>query len=114
MVARALFLLAEFDRSSVQSIVTLATPHQHPPIATLDWNMASFYDRVNDYWSKKLLDELFFHSIGGGVDDTFVRQLSTRLDKVGLHLIINDSINCYSSDFHFKVIIFSVVFLVFF
>lgn len=81
MVARALFLLAEFDRSSVQSIVTLATPHRHPPIATLDWNMASFYDRVNDYWSKKLLDELFFHSIGGGVNDIFVRQLSTRLDK---------------------------------
>ncbi|ESN92178.1 hypothetical protein HELRODRAFT_181648 [Helobdella robusta] len=82
IVARSLFLLASFDRSSVQTIVTLATPHIFPPVAVFDSVMASVYTNVNEYWAKKMLDAVVFISIGGGVNNLIDRQQFAKVDKV--------------------------------
>ncbi|XP_063444450.1 GPI inositol-deacylase-like [Mytilus trossulus] len=81
MIARALFTLPEFDQSSVNTIITQATPHQ-APVISFDRMIATYYSSVNNYWrthSNTTLKHVTVVSTGGGYRDVLVRNGLTSL-----------------------------------
>jgi len=49
MVAKSMYLLNDFDAHSVNTILTLATPHS--PVLYTDGILQSFYSSVNVFWA---------------------------------------------------------------
>ncbi|PAA47988.1 hypothetical protein BOX15_Mlig029025g2 [Macrostomum lignano] len=83
LVARHAMTLEDFDRGRVPLIVTLATPHQRPVLAS-DSEMLSFYSDMNSYWRKNRatgLGHVALISIGGGDRDLEVALPLTRIDS---------------------------------
>ena len=75
LVIRGLFTLPKFKTNMISTIITLATPHLHPPIK-LDYELDSYYKKVNRYWlinSIALLKNITFLSLAGGFRDFLVR-----------------------------------------
>ncbi|CAD5124438.1 DgyrCDS12721 [Dimorphilus gyrociliatus] len=85
MVARALFTIPGFQNEKVHTIFTQATPHQMPVIA-LDYELAEFYRRVNEFWTNKsnstLLKTSVFSTAGG------FRDIQVRRDLVSLRGLV--------------------------
>ncbi|KAL3877296.1 hypothetical protein ACJMK2_035026 [Sinanodonta woodiana] len=84
MIARALFVLPDFDSQTVHTIITEATPHQGPVMA-LDGNLKHFYHTVNEHWLKyknSSLSHVTVVSTGGGHRDVMVRQGLTSLNDI--------------------------------
>ncbi|KAK9249585.1 PGAP1-like protein-domain-containing protein [Lipomyces tetrasporus] len=80
IVARTMLTLPNYQPDSVNTILTLSTPHVVPP-ATFDWDIVRIYDRINRYWrdsySEKLvgrnpLASVALVSIAGGKLDLIV------------------------------------------
>ncbi|KAJ3300012.1 GPI inositol deacylase [Borealophlyctis nickersoniae] len=89
IVARTLFTLPNYRLGSVNTIITLASPHVAPP-APLDPRLASLYSRINDFWkfhtvnstsdqaaastgpSTRYLADVSLVSIAGGNHDTMI------------------------------------------
>ena len=82
VVARALFMLEDFDPRSVSLLLTFASPVLAPVIC-IDYKMARFYDDVNKYWDTnwKNLYNVSVLSISGGEQDLLVRHSLTRLNN---------------------------------
>ncbi|XP_067929246.1 GPI inositol-deacylase-like isoform X2 [Watersipora subatra] len=81
ILARSLFTLDNFDKNRVNLIITQATPHQAPLLAT-DY-LPDFYTLVNDYWRAEKntsLKHVMVISLGGGTRDLLVDYRLTRLD----------------------------------
>ena len=75
LVIRGLFTLPKFKTNMISTIITLATPHLHPPLK-LDYELDSYYKKVNQYWlanSIALLKNITFLSLAGGFRDFLVR-----------------------------------------
>lgn len=75
MVAKAIYGYENFDFSRVNTIITLATPHQSPVIA-IDENIANYYQKVDQLWSESSgnhLTNVTLVSIGGAERDVLVR-----------------------------------------
>ena len=74
LVAKSLFLDPKFDSSSVNIIITLATPHS-APVVSADQSLSQFYNQIDTHWNKSrhTLDHLTLISIGGGINDIQVR-----------------------------------------
>ncbi|XP_076818122.1 GPI inositol-deacylase-like [Clavelina lepadiformis] len=89
-IAKALFALPDFDARSVNTIVSLATPHISPVI-NIDHFLSNFYDSVNDYWlkHKESLSPVSLISVGGGPRDVQVPTSLTRFH--------NNSFNHFST-----------------
>lgn len=87
IVAKAIFCEADFDPSSVDTIITLATPHQHPVLA-IDEHISKFYRRVNSLWTglSNKTNSVAFASIGGADRDIQVR---SGLTAIARHPSIN-------------------------
>jgi len=49
VISRALFTLPGFDRSKVNTIITLSSPHLYP-VVDADYTLNLFYKEVNKYW----------------------------------------------------------------
>ncbi|XP_074647056.1 GPI inositol-deacylase-like isoform X2 [Tubulanus polymorphus] len=84
LVARGVFSLPSFDASTVHTIITQATPHDHP-VFVFDRHMSDYYEKVNDYWrrfGKTSLSHVTVVSTGGGFRDIQVPNLFTSLDNV--------------------------------
>ncbi|KAJ3237940.1 GPI inositol deacylase [Chytriomyces hyalinus] len=58
IVAKSLFSLDNYVNGSVESIITLATPHAHPPIA-IEGNMALLYAHLDRFWRKQFTREIY-------------------------------------------------------
>ncbi|KAK9493600.1 PGAP1-like protein-domain-containing protein [Lipomyces doorenjongii] len=80
IVARTMLTLPNYRPDSVNTILTLSTPHVVPP-ATFDWDIVRIYERINRYWrdsySEKLvgrnpLASVALVSIAGGKLDLIV------------------------------------------
>ncbi|KAK9463098.1 PGAP1-like protein-domain-containing protein [Lipomyces oligophaga] len=79
-VARTMFTLPNYRAESVNTIITLSTPHSVPP-TTFDWDLVDIYQRVNRFWresysdlmiGKNPLSSVSLISIAGGSGDTIV------------------------------------------
>lgn len=80
LVARTSLTRSNYQPNSVNTIVTMSTPHARPPVS-FDADLVSNYQRVNDYWrqaysQKWASDNPLWHvtlvSIAGGGNDTVV------------------------------------------
>lgn len=77
IVARTLITLPNYNPESVNTIITLSSPHVLPPL-TFDRDINTVYDRVNSYWrtsfasSSGPLQDMVLVSITGGGLDTLV------------------------------------------
>ncbi|KAK9242691.1 PGAP1-like protein-domain-containing protein [Lipomyces tetrasporus] len=56
-VARTMLTLPNYQPDSVNTILTLSTPHVVPP-ATFDWDIVRIYDSINRYWRDSYSEEL--------------------------------------------------------
>ncbi|XP_047263581.1 uncharacterized protein LOC107860723 isoform X2 [Capsicum annuum] len=95
-VARAAIVHPHLRKSAVETVLTLSSPHQSPPLA-LQPSLGQYYARVNDAWKKGyefqtsrsghyLSDPLLSHvvvvSISGGYHDYQVRSKLQSLDGI--------------------------------
>lgn len=73
VIAKGLFLEPNFNHNSVRIIITLAAPHS--PALLLDPLLASYYDRINNFWDNNstVKKNLNLISIGGGQRDLLVK-----------------------------------------
>jgi len=80
IVARTLFTMPNYEPGSINTIITMATPHLLPP-APLDWQISKIYTNINEYWRKSYsngkassapLSDVTLISIAGGNLDTII------------------------------------------
>ncbi|KAI4350570.1 hypothetical protein L6164_005017 [Bauhinia variegata] len=95
-VARAAVIHPHLRKSAVETVVTLSTPHQSPPLA-LQPSLGHYFARVNHEWregykvqttntgryvSDPLLSRVVVVSISGGYNDYQVRSKLSSLDNI--------------------------------
>ncbi|KAF8663606.1 hypothetical protein HU200_055328 [Digitaria exilis] len=90
-VARAALVHPNLRRSSVETILTLSSPHQYPPIA-LQPSLGHFFSHVNDEWRKGYktavsqsspkLSNVVVVSVSGGIHDYQIRSRLASLDGI--------------------------------
>ncbi|KAJ7974736.1 GPI inositol-deacylase [Quillaja saponaria] len=95
-VARAAIIHPRLRKSAVETILTLSTPHQSPPVA-LQPSLGHYFARVNEQWkegykvqttstgryvSDPVLSNVVVVSISGGYNDYQVRSKSESLDNI--------------------------------
>ncbi|KIV97543.1 hypothetical protein PV10_01282 [Exophiala mesophila] len=80
IVARTVLVTPKFQANSVNTIITMSTPHARPPV-TFDADIVSLYQSINAYWRESYLQRWasnnpLWHttliSIAGGGRDTTV------------------------------------------
>ncbi|KNA13999.1 hypothetical protein SOVF_111530 isoform B [Spinacia oleracea] len=95
-VARAATVNPNLRKSSVETILTLSTPHQSPPVA-LQPSLGYYYTSINQKWkegyqiqgphaqsyaSQPMLSHVVVISISGGINDYQVRSKLETLDGI--------------------------------
>ncbi|KAM2858372.1 hypothetical protein COP2_023920 [Malus domestica] len=95
-VARAAVTHQRLRKSAVETIVTLSSPHQYPPVA-LQPSLGHYFEQVNDEWRKgyevqttraghhvsgPVLSHVVVISISGSYNDYQVRSKSESLDGI--------------------------------
>jgi hypothetical protein len=94
IVSRQLFLMPHYLNGSVNTIITLATPHLHPPIA-FERKMVELYSNLNTFWSNRLtdkglnsghepnhLEKVMLVSLSGGNCDAMIDSGSSAIESV--------------------------------
>ncbi|KAG0207330.1 GPI inositol deacylase [Mortierella sp. GBA30] len=76
IVARTIFTMENYITGSVNTILTIATPHMIPPVA-LDYEISGIYDRIEAFWRggydgphSALADVSLVSIMGGNLDVT--------------------------------------------
>jgi len=86
LVAKALFLDQNFDHSTVNIIITLATPHS-APVVNADIYLSQFYEDIDNHWNyDRQSSHVSLVSIGGGVKDIQVRPGLTWSDHADINV----------------------------
>lgn len=79
IVARTVLVTSKYQPNSVNTLITMSTPHARPPVA-FDADIVSLYDMINNYWRMSYLQEedgmnplaqtTLVSIAGGGLDTT--------------------------------------------
>lgn len=79
IVARSVLVTPNYQSNSVNTIITMSTPHARPPV-TFDADIVFAYKRINDFWRESYTQEFESHNplrhttlisiAGGGLDTT--------------------------------------------
>lgn len=84
-VARAAVVHPNLRKSAVETVLTLSTPHQSPPIA-LQPSLGHYYKYINQEWKKgyesQTLSRVVVVSISGGANDYQVRSKLESVDGI--------------------------------
>ncbi|KAG2633875.1 uncharacterized protein LOC120660149 isoform X1 [Panicum virgatum] len=91
-VARAALVHPNLRKSTVETILTLSSPHQYPPIA-LQPSLGHFFSHVNEEWRKGYkmgvshasspkLSNVVVISVSGGIHDYQIRSRLASLDGI--------------------------------
>ncbi|KAK4936441.1 GPI inositol deacylase [Elasticomyces elasticus] len=90
IVARTVLVTPKYQANSVNTIITMSTPHARPPV-TFDADVVSLYQQVNQYWRESYLQKWasnnpLWHttwiSIAGGGRDTTVPSDYTNIASI--------------------------------
>lgn len=90
IVARAVLVNTKYQANSVNTIITMSTPHARPPVS-FDADIVTLYDQINTYWrqsytqkwsSNNPLSQTTLISIAGGGRDTTVPSDYTSLSSL--------------------------------
>jgi hypothetical protein len=49
IVARTMFSMSNYQHGTINTIITMSTPHMLPP-APFDWKVSQIYDNINKFW----------------------------------------------------------------
>lgn len=80
IVARTALTMANYQANSVNTIITMSTPHEKPPVS-FDSDLVLTYKQINDYWraaysqkwaNNNPLWQVTLISIAGGARDTVI------------------------------------------
>ncbi|KAK5086354.1 GPI inositol deacylase [Lithohypha guttulata] len=80
IVARTVLVNSKYQANSVNTIITMSTPHARPPVS-FDVDIVTLYEQINNYWreaytqkmsSNNPLSQTTIISIAGGGKDTTV------------------------------------------
>ena len=91
MIAKGVFSDVLFDSSTIETIITLATPH-HSPVVALDQHLINFYRRVSAIWSESSnkTHHVVLASIGGANRDVQVRSgLTVSSQEAAINVLVN-------------------------
>ena len=81
IVASTLVTLPNYQRDSVNTIFTFATPHLKPPIP-VSLTLENIYGSIRQYWAdKKNLEKLLVVSISGGNHDWQINSDTTQIPQ---------------------------------
>ncbi|KAI8983625.1 PGAP1-like protein-domain-containing protein [Pilobolus umbonatus] len=96
IVARAMFIMNNYQHGTINTVITMSTPHLLPPVP-FDWKISQLYDNINSYWQNafskqaiedddKLLSQSFkdiaIISMAGGTLDNTVCSDSTNIGSI--------------------------------
>lgn len=98
IVARAMFTMNNYQHGTINTIITMSTPHMLPPVP-FDWKISQLYDDINQFWqegfSKHAMDaddnDKYHHeslrdisiiSMAGGTLDNTVCSDSTNIGSI--------------------------------
>lgn len=83
LVARAVPLLKSYTEGSIDTMITLSTPHREHPLF-VDSSLYSFYNTINTEWitRKDKFKDMAVISIGNGFRDTMIRSDATNLQGI--------------------------------
>ncbi|KAI9243961.1 PGAP1-like protein-domain-containing protein [Sporodiniella umbellata] len=81
IVARTMLMMHNHQIGTINTIVTLSTPHLLPP-APFDWKISQLYDDINQIWQEKAWKDLAMISIAGGTLDNTVCSDSTNIEAI--------------------------------
>ncbi len=90
IVARTVLITPNYQSNSVNTIITMSTPHARPPLS-FDADMVQTYQRVNDYWRESYSQKSASHnplwhttliSFAGGGRDTMIPSDHTSLSSL--------------------------------
>ncbi|KAL1915161.1 uncharacterized protein VTP21DRAFT_7642 [Calcarisporiella thermophila] len=73
IVARAMFLMSNYQHGTINTILTMSTPHVLPP-ATFDQAISDIYREITQYWrtgyaTGAMLDVVLVSVVGGNLDE---------------------------------------------
>ncbi|KAI7862596.1 PGAP1-like protein-domain-containing protein [Spinellus fusiger] len=81
VVARAMITLNNYQPGTINTIITLSTPHLLPPV-NFDWKISKIYDAIHDAWSREWrggaattlnhLQDISLISVAGGTLDNII------------------------------------------
>lgn len=89
MVARSMLHMSNYQEDSINTIITLATPHSRAPVS-FDVDMVSTYQDMNSYWRESYslepennpLADVTLVSVAGGGLDTMIASEYTSLTSI--------------------------------
>lgn len=90
IVARTVLVNSKYQANSVNTIITMSTPHARPPVS-FDADIVTLYDQINQYWRSSYMERMSSNnplsqttliSIAGGGRDTTVPSDYTSLSSL--------------------------------
>lgn len=51
IVARTMFTMSNYQHGTINTIITMSTPHMLPPVP-FDWQISQLYDDINHFWQE--------------------------------------------------------------
>ncbi|KAI7896768.1 PGAP1-like protein-domain-containing protein [Mucor mucedo] len=98
IVARAMFTMNNYQHGTINTIITMSTPHMLPP-APFDWKISQLYDDINKFWQEgfskhameadnndryhhESLGDISIISMAGGTLDNTVCSDSTNIGSI--------------------------------
>lgn len=98
IVARAMFTMNNYQHGTINTIMTMSTPHMLPP-APFDWKISQLYDDINQFWQEgfskhameadnndryhhESLGDISIISMAGGTLDNTVCSDSTNIGSI--------------------------------
>lgn len=84
IVARTMFTMYNYQHGTINTVITMSTPHMLPP-APFDWKISQLYDDIHRFWQEKVssvLKDVAIVSIAGGTLDNTVCSDSTNIESI--------------------------------
>ncbi|EIE85315.1 hypothetical protein RO3G_10025 [Rhizopus delemar RA 99-880] len=84
IVARTMFTTHNYQQGTINTVITMSTPHLLPPVP-FDWKISELYDDIHRFWQerkKDVLKDVAIVSIAGGTLDNTVCSDSTNIESI--------------------------------
>lgn len=86
LVLRGSLLNPNYQKGSIDTIITLSTPHQKHGFI-VDLSLSNYYEKVNNFWKNTPNINIPILSISGGYRDILVNHENTLLNNVSSHFV---------------------------
>jgi glycosylphosphatidylinositol deacylase len=88
IVARTMFTMNNYQHGTINTIITMSTPHMLPPVP-FDWKISQLYDDINQFWQEGFSELANKHQVSSLRDISIVSMAGGTLDNT----VCSDSTN---------------------